>query len=153
MHFGATLRLLRTDAGVSLRALAQQIGVSSAYLSRVENGHDAAPTADRLVAIAHALRLPPALLVELAHKVTPFVSSYLERTPAAGALFVEIARRNLTGPQVARIKAFMDSEFPASAPQGPMGTPRLSALLSSDRVVLKMSCAHLEDVVDVAALR
>lgn len=43
MHLGATLRLLRTDAGLSLRDLARRIGVSSAYLSRVENGVDAPP--------------------------------------------------------------------------------------------------------------
>lgn len=47
-QFGAALRLLRVEAGLSLRALAQRIGVSSAYLSRVEHGHDAIPTPDRL---------------------------------------------------------------------------------------------------------
>ena len=56
MHFGAALRLLRVDAGVTLRALAERVGVSSAYLSRVENGHDAVPTPDRLADIAAALR-------------------------------------------------------------------------------------------------
>ena len=33
MHFGATLRLLRMESGISLRALAQRVGVSGAYLS------------------------------------------------------------------------------------------------------------------------
>ncbi len=153
MHFGATLRLLRTEAGISLRSLAHAIGVSSAYLSRVENGHDAAPTPDRLVAIAHALGLPASALLELANKVSPFVASYLDRVPAASALFAEIARRDLTGPQLARVRAFIDAEFPADAPQGDSSVPRLSALLHPERVVLGMSCSDLEDVIDVAALR
>ena len=61
MHFGAALRLLRVDAGISLRGLAEEVGVSSAYLSRVENGHDAPPTADRLVALAEAIGIPASL--------------------------------------------------------------------------------------------
>ena len=153
MRFGATLRLLRTDAGLSLRALAQQIGVSSAYLSRVENGHDPVPTPDRLLAIARALQLPAPLLVELANKVSPFVASYLERVPASAALFAEIARRSLTGPQLARVRAFIDAEFPADAPHGSQAPPRLSSWLAPERMVLRLSCSDLEDAIDVAATR
>ncbi|HVY44808.1 MAG TPA: helix-turn-helix domain-containing protein [Minicystis sp.] len=153
MHFGATLRLLRTDAGVSLRALASEVGVSSAYLSRVENGHDAVPTPDRLVAIARVLHVPPALLIELAHKVTPVVAAYLERVPAAAALFVEIARRELTGAQIARIKAFVDAEFPREASPAATASGRLSQLLTPEHVVLRLSCSHFDDLVDVAAAR
>ncbi len=68
MVFGSVLRLLRVDAGSTLRGLAATVGVSSAYLSRVENGHDPAPTPDRLVAIAHAIGVSPQLLVELAER-------------------------------------------------------------------------------------
>jgi PTS system nitrogen regulatory IIA component len=152
-QFGATLRLLRMDAGVSLRALAQSVGVSSAYLSRVENGHDAVPTPDRLVEIARALGLSPAVLLELAHKVEPFVSGYLERVPAAGALFTEIAKRDLTAPQIARLRVLLDTEFPASAPRGEPPRPRLSALLSPERVILRFVGSDIEDVIDVAAGR
>jgi nitrogen PTS system EIIA component len=151
MSFGATLRLLRTDAGLTLRALAQAVGVSNAYLSRVENGHDAPPTPDRLVDIARVLRLPPALLVELAHGVTPFVSSYLERIPAANALFLEIARRNLGGAQVARLRAVLEAEFPETSL--PLAELRLSAMLAPERVVLGLGCSDLIDAIDVAATR
>ncbi|WP_437337705.1 PTS sugar transporter subunit IIA [Sorangium sp. So ce394] len=152
-EFGAALRLLRVEAGLSLRALAHRIGVSSAYLSRVEHGHDAIPTPDRLTAIAGALELPPAVLLELGHQVEPLVSRYLERVPAANALFLELARRNLSGPQLARIKAFVDAEFPVSAPFGVSPARRLSGLLTPERIVLHLSCAHIEDVIDVAASR
>src|SRR6185503_8511135 len=99
MHFGATLRLLRVDAGISLRGLAERIGVSSAYLSRVENGHDAPPTPDRLVALAKELGVAPASLVGLTDRPSPTVSEYVARVPAASALFFEIARRDLTTAQ------------------------------------------------------
>lgn len=153
MHFGATLRLLRVDAGVSLRALAQEIGVSSAYLSRVENGHDQAPTADRLIEIARALDLPPTLLLDLAQRVTPFVARYLEDVPSASCLFLEIARRRLSAAELARVQAFIDAEFPAGGgPARPLA-PRLSGLLRPERVVLRLSSGDLGDALDLAAVR
>lgn len=153
MHFGATLRLLRVDAGVSLRALAQQIGVSSAYLSRVENGHDQAPTPDRLIAIARALDLPPTLLIDLAQRVSPFVARYLEDVPSASYLFLEIARRKLTAAQLARVHAFIDAEFPVWGAAARPVAPRLHELLAPERVILRLTCAYLGDAIDVAAAR
>lgn len=158
MHFGATLRLLRTDAGVSLRSLAERIGVSSAYLSRVENGHDAPPTPDRLVAIARELDVPPAVLVELSDKVNPFVAGYLARVPAASTLFFEIAHRELTTAQIARVQAFVDETFPLprgarSTVDGAPRAPRLATLLTGAGVVTQLACTDLDDVLDVAATR
>jgi PTS system nitrogen regulatory IIA component len=153
MHFGATLRLLRVDAGVSLRALAQKIGVSSAYLSRVENGHDQAPTPDRLIAIARALDLPPTLLIDLAQRVSPFVARYLEDVPSASFLFLEIARRKLNAAQLARVHAFLDAEFPAWGASAAPAVPRLHQLLTPERVILKLSCSYLGDAIDLAATR
>jgi PTS system nitrogen regulatory IIA component len=151
MHFGATLRVLRVEAGLSLRELASRVGVSGAYLSRVENGHDSAPTPDRLIAIADALGLPRAVLLELARQTGPAVDGYLQRTPEAGSLFLEIARRGFRGPQIARIKAFIDSEFPQPA----LGRTesRLVDFLPASRVIVRVSCTDLEDLVSVAATR
>jgi len=151
MHFGATLRLLRLDAGLSLRELATRIGVSSAYLSRVENGHDPSPTPDRLIAIAGVLSLPPSLLVELARQAGPAISGYLARVPEASALFLELARRGLHGSDIARIKGFVDTEFPDSTAR--RDERRLVDLLPVSRIVLRLSCSDLEDVVAVATAR
>jgi PTS system nitrogen regulatory IIA component len=150
-HFGAALRLLRTEAGFGLRELAQRIGVSGAYLSRVENGRDAAPTPDRLIAIADALGLPRAVLLELARQAGPAVDGYIQRTPEAGALFLEIARRSLSGPQIARVKAFLDTEFPPSLPS--VGRSRLVDLLPVDRIVVGLSCSAMEELIEVAVTR
>ncbi len=152
MGFGAALRLLRVDAGASLRGLASAVGVSSAYLSRVENGHDAPPTPDRLVAIAQALRVPPGLLLELAERVEPAVAGYLAEVPAANALFLEIARRRLDARQIARVRAFVEAEFPGPRAPGPT-VPPVHALLAPERVVLGVRGSAMDDVLDLAATR
>lgn len=153
MHFGAALRLLRMESGISLRALAQRIGVSGAYLSRVENGHDPSPTPDRLVAIADAIGVPAAVLLDLAQQTGSAVSGYLQRVPAASSLFLDIAQRDLGSAQIARIKAFIDAEFPGRRGRPAAGSARLRDLLTPSRVVLKLACSQLEDLIDVAVSR
>lgn len=153
MHVGATIRLLRLGAGLSLRDLAERIGVSSAYLSRVENGRDAPPTADRLEAIARELSLPPALLLEVAGRVSPFLSSYMREVPAASALFVDIARRNLDAAAIARVRELLDRELAALPASSERRALPLSALLSPSRVVLGLSASRVADVFDVLASR
>jgi len=151
MHFGATLRMLRIDAGIGLRELATRIGVSSAYLSRVEHGRDAAPTPDRLAAIADALQMPRALLFDLAQQTSSAASGYLERVPEAGMLLLEIARRNLGRSEISRIKAFIDSEFPND--DGRAKSVRLLDLLAVQQVVLHVACDDVDDVIAIATSR
>lgn len=153
MHLGATLRLLRVDAGLSLRDLARRIGVSSAYLSRVENGLDAAPTPERLAAIARELDVPSTLLMDVAHRLNPFVAHYLEQAPGAGMLFLEMARRNLTCAQLARVREFIDAEFPVKTAGHEAPVPALAPLLTPERMVLRLICTTLDDALDVAAGR
>ncbi|NVJ26605.1 helix-turn-helix domain-containing protein [Myxococcus sp. AM011] len=153
MHLGATLRLLRVDAGLSLRDMARRIGVSSAYLSRVEHGVDAPPTAERLTAIARELDVPPALLMDVANRMSPYVSEYLEDVPGAGTLFLELARRRLSGTQLARVRDFLDAEFPVRGGLSDAAVPALAPLLTPERVVLQLSCGGWEDVLDVVAGR
>lgn len=154
MHLGATLRLLRVDAGLSLRDMARRIGVSSAYLSRVENGVDAPPTVERLTAIARELDVPPALLMDVANRVSPYVTEYLEAVPGSGTLFLELARRRLSGAELARVRGFLDAEFPVRG-GGPSDAPvpALAPLLAPERVVLQLSCEGWDDVLDVVAGR
>ena len=151
MHFGATLRLLRVDAGFTLRELADRIGVSNAYLSRVENGHDAPPTPDRLVALARAFGLGPTSLVELADRVTPIAADYFDDVPAARDLMLDVVRRKLGPMQIARVRAFIEREFPDR--QGDHLAREAAALFDPARVVVGLSGTELEDVVDVAATR
>ncbi|SEL30353.1 PTS system, nitrogen regulatory IIA component [Stigmatella aurantiaca] len=153
MHVGATLRLLRVEAGLSLRDLAKRIGVSSAYLSRVEHGLDAVPTPARISAIARELDIPPTLLMDVAHRVSPFLASYLEQEPAASQLFLEIARRQLNSQQLTRLRQLIHTEFPSREFSRDEPPATLAPLLSPERLVLQLSCARLDDALDVAAGR
>ena len=151
-QFGATLRMLRIEAGVGLSELAERIGVSAAYLSRVEHGHDPVPTPDRVIAIARALELPPIVLLEIAQGAGAALASYLERVPEASALFLEMAARELGASEIARIKAFVDRTLPARA-RGRVKPARLGELLAPQRVLVRVVCSDLEDLISIAATR
>lgn len=153
MHFGATLRLLRVDAGFTLRDLADRVGVSSAYLSRVENGHDAPPTPDRLAAIARTLRVPPTTLVRLADRIAPLAADYFEHVPAARELVLDLIRRKLTTVDIARVRAFVAREFPMPEERAASTAAAVEAMLDPGRVVVGLDCTDLDDVIDVAATR
>lgn len=151
--FGATLRLLRLESGMSLRDLARRMGVSSVYLSRVENGIDGVPTAERIQSIAGELGVAPRLLLDLAHRISPFVSSYVEQVPDAGSLFLELAHRNLGAAELAEVREFLDRRFPVARSVRQEERESLADLLCTDRVILQLTGTSMKDVLDVAAGR
>jgi PTS system nitrogen regulatory IIA component len=136
---------------MSLRSLARRVGVSGAYLSRVENGHDPAPTPHRLCAIADALELAPEMLVELAQQTAPALTAYIERVPAASAFFLEVARRDLDGAMLARLRDVMDHEFPPAS-ELPGDVSQLSSLIGP-RMIHRLECAGIESVIAAGAAR
>jgi PTS system nitrogen regulatory IIA component len=71
LMFGHTLRMLRTTAGISLRAMAKKMEVSPAYLSQVELGKLPPPTHDRMAKIAETISIPVSLLIEMSHRPNP----------------------------------------------------------------------------------
>lgn len=153
MQIGAVLRLLRLQSGLGLRDLARRIGVSSAYLSRVENGVDAAPTAARLEHWARELGVPATLLLDLAHRVSPLVSEYIERVPEAGRLFLEIAHRRLDADQLAELRMILDRRFPAGPPAEVTSIPSLCEVLGPERIVVGARCGSIEAALELAAGR
>lgn len=147
MHFGASLRVLRVHRGLSLRDLAAEVGVSAAYLSRVEHGHDAPPTADRLLALARSLGASGELLLALAGRP---LHAPAEATLAADVVHREVLRRRLTPAQLGRVLEFIAQAFPAT----PLARPAvLAPLLSPARVQMSARVTTLDDAVDLAALR
>ena len=62
MKTGYVIRLLRTTEGISQAELAGILGVTSSYLSQVENGHRE-PSLSFLKAVSERLRVPLVLLV------------------------------------------------------------------------------------------
>lgn len=150
MHFGATLHLLRSHAGLSLRALGSRVGVSAAYLSRLEHGHDPVPTGQRALDIAEALGVPGPLLLGLVDEIRGDAADWLRVTPTGRRLAAELRRRELSEAQLARVLAFVLSEFHASPEPGSGG---LRSLLAPSRVLLHVRVSRIEDAWVLAALR
>ncbi len=148
MHFGATLRLLRTSSGMSVTGLATQVGVSPAYISRVEHGHDTPPTPDRLRSIAAALGLPEDSLTELVDELRPEAADWLGQSAAGRHLAAELRRRSLGAAQLARVADFVRREFPLTGRSG-----AIAGLFTEQAVIQGVSVSTLQDAFDVAAVR
>ncbi len=153
MHFGATLRLLRIESGLGLRDLARRLGVSSTYLSRVENGIDPVPTPERIEAIARELDVPVTLLMEVAHRLSPYVAAYVEQVPAAGTLFLEIARRGLDAREIRQLNAIVEKRFSRRRGRDDSADVSIAEIVTAERVVPSLSCTDLDDALDIAAAR
>jgi PTS system nitrogen regulatory IIA component len=160
MHFGATLKLLRNAAGVSLRGLAAEVGVSPAYLSRVEHGHDRPPTPDRLRLIAQSLGLPEEMLIDLVEELRPDAVEWLGRSAAGRRLAIELKRRELSPGQLERVLELVQRHFPLEqwAPSHWMVSessvvPCISQWLTADRVLMNVEVANFRDALEIAALR
>lgn len=67
-RFGQALRQLRTEKGVKLRDLSEQIGVSLPYLSDVERGRRDPLSNSRIQKVAEILGVNPLPLLEVATK-------------------------------------------------------------------------------------
>lgn len=107
MHFGQTLRVLRTTAGMSLRALARKAGLSPAYLSQVETGKLPPPNEEWLVRIEAALSLPEAHLISLTARIDGDVSELLASTPEVCAFLRTAVKVGLTGPDYLTLAAIV----------------------------------------------
>jgi transcriptional regulator with XRE-family HTH domain len=74
--FGSTLRQLRQEKGMTLRALAEAAGVDFTYLSKIENSRMGyMPGAETIRDLAKALDTEAMDLLELADKLPPELAS------------------------------------------------------------------------------
>ncbi len=72
MELGNRLRELRKKRGLTLRGLAEAVGVDFTYLSKIENGKAGyMPGADTIRSLAEKLDTDPLELLQLADKVPP----------------------------------------------------------------------------------
>ena len=68
--FGANVRRLRQERGISLEALAYDVGLSYTYMGQIERGRRK-PTLDVVERIAEALQSEPLRLLSLAAGLAP----------------------------------------------------------------------------------
>ena len=141
MDFGTTLRLLRTDAGMTLPLLAHQSGTSTDLLRALEDGRGITPSRARVAAIAHVLRVPTHLLMELAQHPSPRRAGIYRRTGA----WSPYAEPDVLSARWSPIVVALGGAGGASH------VPTLAALLDEQRIVLRQACAEPEDAIERAA--
>ncbi len=79
--FGETIREMREAQGMGLRTAAESLGISPAYLSRVERGKERPPRPDLVKRMATLLGGDPDLLFRLAESTDPDLAEYIHRIP------------------------------------------------------------------------
>jgi HTH-type transcriptional regulator, competence development regulator len=95
MSFGAVVREVRRQAGVSLRTLAATIGVTPGFLSRVERGEYPAPSERRIRLIAAALAQDPDYLVALAGRLPDYLRRMSLEHPVTMARLFKLIHRSV----------------------------------------------------------
>lgn len=86
--FGATVRQLREELGVSLRRFARMIGMSPAYLSKIERDEFAPPAEDKVRAIADRLGQDPDEMLALAGRISSDLPCIVMRHPREMAALI-----------------------------------------------------------------
>jgi len=79
--FGDTIREMREAQGMGLRVAADRLGISPAYLSRIERGKERPPKPDVIKRIATLLGGDSDLLFRLAESTDPSLAEYIHLVP------------------------------------------------------------------------
>lgn len=80
MDFGKVLRALRTDAGLGIKRLAPDLGVSYTYLSKLENG-EVGPSEQLIHRVSRYFRCDEDRLMLAAGKVPAEILEILRANP------------------------------------------------------------------------
>ena len=80
-NFGAFIRHEREARDIGLRQMAKLIGVSPAYMSKVERAESTPPTEDKVRSIAQILECDPDELLAMAGRVPSDLADIIKRHP------------------------------------------------------------------------
>jgi transcriptional regulator with XRE-family HTH domain len=103
--FGETIRELRMAQDYGLRELAGKIGISPAYLSRIERGKERPPRAEIIKPIAKLLATDPDVLFRLSSSTDPDVVDYLHEQPEVVNLIRYLSTAKFSPDELARLIA------------------------------------------------
>lgn len=85
-------RLLERDSSFSVRRVAFKIGVGPAFLSRVERGLEAPPSAAKIVSLANTLHEDPDVLLSLANKIPIDLQEAILKRPQVFAQLIRVLK-------------------------------------------------------------
>jgi len=101
--FGDTIRDLRIAQDLGLRETASKIGISPAYLSRIERGKERPPRPEVIKALAKTLAADPDVLFRLSSSTDPDVIDFLHDQPEAIALLRYLKDTSFTATEVEQL--------------------------------------------------
>lgn len=99
-NFGETIRDLRAAQDLGLRETAVKIGISPAYLSRIERGKERPPRPEVIKALAKVLAADPDVLFRLSSSTDPEVVDYLHDHPEVMHLLRYIKEASFTEDEI-----------------------------------------------------
>ncbi len=99
-NFGDTLRDLRVAQDIGLRETAVKVGISPAYLSRIERGKERPPRPELIKELAKVLAADPDVLFRLSSSTDPEVVDYLHEQPEAMSLLRYIKEASFTKAEI-----------------------------------------------------
>jgi len=94
--FGETIRDLRVAQDLGLRETATKVGISPAYLSRIERGKERPPSPEVIKELAKVLAADPDVLFRLSSSTDPEVVDYLHNQPEVMSLLRFIKATSFT---------------------------------------------------------
>jgi transcriptional regulator with XRE-family HTH domain len=110
-NFGETLRNLRLAQDMGLRETALRVGISAAYLSRIERGKEHPPKPETIKALAKTLAADPDVLFRLSSSTDPEISGFINENPKVAELVRLIIKSELPDEQIDRVLGFVKAEL------------------------------------------
>ena len=102
-EFGQKIRELRIQKKISLRKMADMVGISPAYMSRIESGRELPPRGEHIVRMAEILEVPADELLMLAGKVDPSIQEYIRTTTSIPEFLRTAKEENLTSDEFRKL--------------------------------------------------
>jgi len=101
--FGDTIRDLRVAQDLGLRETASKVGISPAYLSRIERGKERPPRPEVIKALAKVLAADPDVLFRLSSSTDPEVVDFLHEQHEVMELIRYIKEAGLSAEAIAQL--------------------------------------------------
>lgn len=108
-NFGETIRDLRVAQDLGLRETATKVGISPAYLSRIERGKECPPRPEVIKELAKVLAADPDVLFRLSSSTDPEVVDYLHGHPSVLRLLRYLIETNFTEDEINRLMQASES--------------------------------------------
>ncbi|WP_093884673.1 helix-turn-helix domain-containing protein [Syntrophus gentianae] len=102
-NFGETIRNLRVAQKFGLRETAAKVGISPAYLSRIERGKESPPRPEIIKVMAKILAADPDVLFRLASSSDPEIVDFLHSEPEIMILLRLIKDASFTDVEIRKL--------------------------------------------------